>query len=84
MPNAWVTHVKKNSAKKNVSYSCAISMPDCKESYKKTKESKPKESEIKETKPCTKYDKPIGPVKPKETKPYTKYDKPWTSQTYQY
>ncbi len=51
-------------------------MPECKESYKKSKESKPKESEIKETKPYTKYDKPIGPVKPKETKPYTKYDKP--------
>jgi hypothetical protein len=86
MPNAWVTHVKKFAANDNVSYSCAISMPECKAAYKKepTKESKKtkesKESketkEIKETKPYTKYDKPIGPVKPKETKPYTKYDKP--------
>jgi hypothetical protein len=56
MPNAWVTNVKKFAANSNVSYSCAISMPECKQSYKK--EPKP------ETKPYTKYDKPIGPVKP--------------------
>jgi 16S rRNA G966 N2-methylase RsmD len=80
MPNAWVTHVKKFAANNNVSYSCAISMPECKQSYKKepTKVStiKEKEEPKLETKPYTKYDKPIGPVKPKETKPYTKYDKP--------
>ncbi len=35
MPNAWVTHVKKFAANNNVSYSCAISMPECKQSYKK-------------------------------------------------
>ena len=50
-------------------------MPDCKASYKKTKESKTKESktkesktkeskEIKETKVYTMYKTPIGPVKP--------------------
>ena len=47
MPNAWVTHVKKFAANNNVSYSCAISMPECKQSYKKepTKVSKTKEKE---------------------------------------
>ena len=47
MPNAWVTHVKTFAANSNVSYSCAISMPECKQSYKKepTKVSKTKEKE---------------------------------------
>jgi hypothetical protein len=81
MPNAWVTHVKKFAADNKLSYGCALSMPECKSSYKKEptktvpKKTKEKE-EIKDTKPYTKYDKPIGPVKPKpETKPYTKYDR---------
>ena len=67
MANAWVEHIKKYAKDNNVSYGCALSMPDCKASYQKTKESKPttKESkEIKETKPYTMYKKPIGPVKP--------------------
>jgi hypothetical protein len=76
MPNAWVEHIKKYAKYNNGSYGCALSMPDCKNSYKKTKESKTKETKINESKPYTKYDKPIGPVKPKVTKPYTKYDKP--------
>jgi hypothetical protein len=76
MPNAWVEHIKKYAKKNNLSYSCAMTMPDCKNSYKKTKESKTKETKINESNPYTKYDKPIGPVKPKVTKPYTKYDKP--------
>ena len=55
MPNAWVTHVKKFAANNNVSYSCAVSMPECKQSYKKepTKVSKTKEKE--EPKPETKH-----------------------------
>ena len=55
MPNAWVTHVKKFAANSNVSYSSAISMPECKQSYKKepTKVSKTKEKE--EPKPETKH-----------------------------
>ena len=53
MPNAWVEHIKKYAKENNLSYSCAMTMPDCKNSYKKTKESKTKESKIKETKPHT-------------------------------
>jgi hypothetical protein len=81
MPNAWVTHVKKFAADNKLSYGCALSMPECKSSYKKEpkpKESKPKETKEskEETKVHTMYKKPIGPVKPKpETKPYTKYDR---------
>ena len=45
MPNAWVEHIKKYAKENNLSYGCALSMPDCKNScYKKTKESKTKES----------------------------------------
>ena len=75
MPKAWVTHVKQFAADNNLSYGCALSKSECKDSYKKTtktKETKTKK-DIKpvESKPYTKYDKPIGPTKPKETKPYT-------------
>ena len=34
MPNMWVEFVKDFSAKNNVSYGCAISMPEVKEGYK--------------------------------------------------
>ena len=69
MPNAWITHVKQFAADKKLSYGCALSMPECKNSYKKTKESnkikESKEEEVKpESKAYTKYNKPIGPVKP--------------------
>jgi hypothetical protein len=36
MPNAWVQHVKKFALKNNKSYGCAISDPECKQSYKKS------------------------------------------------
>jgi len=35
MANKWVTFVKDWSAKKGVSYACAISMPECREEYRK-------------------------------------------------
>jgi hypothetical protein len=78
MPNAWVEHIKKYAKDNIVSYGCALSMPDCKESYKNNKKKEPqtKESKTKESKPYTKYDTPIGPVKPKVTKPYSMYEKP--------
>ena len=34
MPNQWVDHVKKFAADNNLSYGCALSMPECKESYR--------------------------------------------------
>ena len=72
MPNAWVSHVKQYAAANNTSYGCALSMNECKAAYKSKKEptktvtKKTKESPVpkSETKPYTKYDKPIGPVKP--------------------
>ena len=33
-PSKWVEHVKAFAAKKGVSYSCALSMPDCKAEYR--------------------------------------------------
>jgi tRNA G10 N-methylase Trm11 len=51
VPNAWVEHIKKYAKENNLSYGCALSMPDCKNScYKKTKESKTKESKTEESK----------------------------------
>lgn len=68
MPNAWITHVKNFAANNKLSYGCALSMSECKSSYKSTK-TKPEETKV-----HTMYKKPIGPVKP-EKKPYTKYDR---------
>jgi len=80
MPNAWITHVKQFAADKKLSYGCALSMPECKNSYKKTKESnKIKESKEEEVKPepkaYTMYKKPIGPVKPSAPPPKKSLDK---------
>jgi hypothetical protein len=34
MPNRWVDHVKSFAAQNNLSYACALSTPDCKDSYR--------------------------------------------------
>jgi len=34
MPNRWVDHVKSFAAQNNLSYACALSTPDCKETYR--------------------------------------------------
>jgi hypothetical protein len=34
MPNRWVDHVKKFAADNNLSYACALSKPECKDSYR--------------------------------------------------
>jgi hypothetical protein len=35
MGNPWVEHVKAFSAEHNISYACALSMPECREKYRK-------------------------------------------------
>ena len=77
MTNPWVEHIKKYAKDHNISYACALSTPECKNTYRKTS-SKPKQK--KECKTCNKnkephkmYDKPIGPNKPKE--PHKMYDR---------
>ena len=34
MPNRWVSHVKEFAADNNLSYGCALSKPECKETYR--------------------------------------------------
>jgi hypothetical protein len=34
MPNQWVSHVKQFAADNNLSYGCALSKPECKETYR--------------------------------------------------
>lgn len=34
MPNQWIDHVKKFAADNNLSYGCALSKPECKETYR--------------------------------------------------
>jgi len=43
MPNAWIMHIKKWSAANNIPYSCAVSNPDCRSSYKNP----PQQDEVK-------------------------------------
>lgn len=74
MVNPWVTHVKQYAASNKVSYGCAMTMAECKSAYKSKKEPKLKESKP-ETKPYTKYDRPIGPVKPVVPVPKKPLDK---------
>ena len=35
MTNPWVEHVKKYAKDNNLSYGCALSTPECKNTYKK-------------------------------------------------
>lgn len=39
MPNAWVSHVKQHAIDNKLSYGCAMSKSECKDSYKNKKES---------------------------------------------
>ena len=43
MPNAWIEHVKQWSKANNVSYGCAISLPECKEAYRKNRNDETRE-----------------------------------------
>lgn len=38
--NRWIEHVKNYAQKNNISYSCALSLPDCKNTYKKVDKKK--------------------------------------------
>jgi hypothetical protein len=81
MTNPWVEHIKKYAKDNNISYGCALSTPECKNTYRKHS-SKPKQK--KECKTCKMnkephkmYKEPIGPKKPKKNKPkyVLEYDK---------
>ncbi len=74
MTNPWVEHIKKYAKDHNISYGCALSTPECKNTYRRPS-SKPKQK--KECKTCKMnkephkmYKEPIGPKKP--IKQYTK------------
>ena len=45
MPNPWIEHVRKYAATHKISYMCAISHPDCKNSYVKVDPSMPKQKQ---------------------------------------
>ena len=47
MPNSWITFVKKYASENNISYGCAMSMPEVKNEYQKSKQ-KPKQKELDE------------------------------------
>ena len=39
--NAWTNHVKKFAIEHNLSYGCAMSMPQCRQSYHKPERARP-------------------------------------------
>ncbi len=52
MPNAWVEHIKKYAKDNNLSYVCALSTPECKNTYvKSTPKQKTKNKSIESVKP---------------------------------
>jgi hypothetical protein len=88
MTNSWIEHIKEYAKNNNLSYACALSTPECKNTYSKTSSKSKKKPECKtnckscETckinkEPHKMYDKPIGPIKPKKSKPkyVLEYDK---------
>ena len=38
--NPWIEHIKAYAKKNNITYGCALSLPDCKNTYKKKSEKK--------------------------------------------
>ena len=38
--NPWIEHIKNYAKKNNITYGCALSLPDCKNTYKKKSEKK--------------------------------------------
>ena len=89
MTNLWIEHIKKYAKDNNLSYGCALSNPECKNSY--VKGSSTPKTKIKKKPECKTdcescetckvnkephkmYDKPIGPIKPKEINKM--YDRP--------
>ncbi len=76
MSNSWIEHVKKYAKDNNLSYACALSTSQCKNTYNKPL-SKSKKKTCKtcnmNKEPHKMYDKPIGPKK--QQQPYPKNDR---------
>ena len=77
MTNPWVEHIKKYAKANNISYGCALSTPECKNTYSKALSKSNKKPECKtdcktcktckiNKEPHKMYDKSIEPLKPKE------------------
>ena len=70
MVNLWVEHIRQYAKDNNLSYACALSTPQCKNTYIKTSSKSKKKTDCKTCKinkePHKMYDSPIGPKKPKE------------------
>ena len=83
MVNLWVEHIRQYAKDNNLSYACALSTPQCKNTYIKTssKSTSKKKTDCKTCKinkePHKMYNEPIGPKKPKKSKPkyILEYDK---------
>ena len=80
MSNPWVEHIKKYAKANNISYGCALSTPECKNTYSKASSKSKKKPECKTDcktcktckiykEPYKKYDEPIGTIKSKKNKP---------------
>ena len=75
MANSWIEHIRKYAKDNNLSYGCALSSPDCKNTYNKPLSKSKKKTDCKSDcttcktcnlnkEPHKMYDKPIGPKKP--------------------
>ena len=84
MANSWIEHIRKYAKDNNLSYGCALSSPDCKNTYNKPLSKSKKKTDCKSDcttcktcnlnkEPHKMYDKPIGPKK--QQQPYPKNDR---------
>ena len=80
MANSWIEHIRKYAKDNNLSYGCALSSPDCKNTYNKPLSKSKKKTDCKSDcttcktcnlnkEPHKMYDIPIGSQKPKKVKP---------------
>jgi hypothetical protein len=63
MVNSWIEHVKKFAKKNGLSYACAISNPDCKNSYKPKPKDKDKKKVVEAPKAKAPVFKPVTVTK---------------------
>ena len=84
MTNPWIEHIKKYAKDNNISYGCALSTPECKNTYRKPSSTPKQKTECKNCKknkePHKMYKEPIGP---KQINPFNNENHPFKNwETY--
>ena len=81
MTNSWIEHIRKYAKDNNLSYGCALSSPDCKNTYNKTSSTSKSKKKADCKSDCTtcktcKINKERLPSEASASEPHKMYDKP--------